>query len=369
MIDIYKFLNSRDMANYLKETGYEFTTPEAAFVVYWSHDATLDEKIAAWLDIVETMPDCSLDERMNMEPIPSFHAFLRDYVDLKKRELERFFEPAGFVYSYSYYEDGYEEDGSLFSNAESCVAYAKEYWSGDCWNDDDIPRKYRLEKKPIDQPDSCRDSELYLDRDMRVVSVYCAGKSEAETSLSLQFDGMWFAFPTPFKRGDIVVDVWRSRPEPFVLNYLSTWRREDYLANGFSEEDGIVETSDRTFKRHLANGDFTDMWVCGFGVGEGRSSRESRVWGDVVYHDSMCASPLDLEYYRGELADSNRWAAVVSAHLKGEIEFDEAANLLHYLQVDSESRQLRGIFDGWYPEEYYPDGVWGKIRREGNWRG
>lgn len=367
MIDVCQFINSRDIADYLREIDYQFTAPEAAFIVYWSRDATLDERFDAWLEIAETMPDCSMEKRLNMKPIPSFRSFLNDYVDQKKRELVRFFEPSVYVYSYSYYEDGYEQDGNLFSDAEGCIAYAKEYWGESCWNEDVIPRSYRLEKRPIDQPDSCRDSELYLNSNMKIVSVYSAEKSETETDLNLQFDGMWFAFPTPFKRGDIVVDARMRKPAPFVLNYLSSWRRDDFLANGFDEDDRIVDHCDHMFEHHLAEGDYTDMEAYGFGVGETHSSSGSRVWGDVVYRDCMCVNHLDLEYFRGELADSDRWAAVVSAHIKGEIGFDEAANFLYYLKTDAETRQLRGILDAWYPEEYYPDGVWKRIRREGKW--
>ena len=36
----------------------------------------------------------------------------------------------------------------------------------------------------------------------------------------------------------------------------------------------------------------------------------------------------------------------------------EAANLMRSLQFDEKARQLKGILDAWYPNEYYPDGVW-----------
>lgn len=189
MINVCKCLNSKDIASYLREAGYELTTPETAFIVYQSHDATMDEKIAAWLEIADTMPDCPMEGRPNMRPIPSFHASLHDYVEFQKRELERFFEPTGFVYSHSWYEGGYVEDGNLFGNAEDCIAYVREHQGKNCCSDG-APPKYRLEKRQIDQMDPCGDSELYINRDMEVLSIYCAGKSEAENWLSLQFEGM-----------------------------------------------------------------------------------------------------------------------------------------------------------------------------------
>ena len=361
MTDICRFINSRDVANHLRGIGYEFTMPEAAFIVHQSHEATLDERISAWRETAETMPDCKMGGRRNMRPIPSFKKFLHDFIDLQERELERFFDPDGCIYSHSIRSGGYEDDDNLFTSAEACLEYAKGYWK-----DDDI-EGYRLNKRPVDKPNSCRSSWLHLNSDFGVVSVDAISDDEGDADLSLQFDGMWFAFPTPFRRGDIVVERSRFEPAPFVLNYLSSWKREDFIANGFSDHDRIVEHCSRMRKRLERDGDSTDMGAYGYGVGEGRYSRDSGVWGEVIYRDHMASSHLDLEYFDGELEDSQRWAAVVSAQLKGEIQFDEAANLLHFLLADSESRQLRSIYDDWYPERYCPDSAWKKVRRGGKW--
>ena len=39
------------------------------------------------------MPNCTMAERLNLEAIPDFHQFLRDYIDLQERNLQRFKEP------------------------------------------------------------------------------------------------------------------------------------------------------------------------------------------------------------------------------------------------------------------------------------
>lgn len=57
-MDIYSFFNSRDVADYLRGEKHEFTAAEAAYIVYLSDTATLDEKLVAWQEIVDTMPDC-----------------------------------------------------------------------------------------------------------------------------------------------------------------------------------------------------------------------------------------------------------------------------------------------------------------------
>lgn len=40
----------------LQKLNYSFTTPEAAFLVYWCKNAALEERIAAWREIIDTMP-------------------------------------------------------------------------------------------------------------------------------------------------------------------------------------------------------------------------------------------------------------------------------------------------------------------------
>ena len=97
-MDIYRFIDSRDMREHLQQLNYSFTTPEAAFLVYWCKNAALEERIAAWREIIDTMPNCAMAERLNLEAIPDFHQFLRDYIDLQERDLRRFKEPDGCVY-------------------------------------------------------------------------------------------------------------------------------------------------------------------------------------------------------------------------------------------------------------------------------
>ena len=65
-MNIYNFINSKDVRKYLQDIDYQFTTPEAAFVVYWCKHATLDKKIEAWQEIIETMPDCSMERRESL---------------------------------------------------------------------------------------------------------------------------------------------------------------------------------------------------------------------------------------------------------------------------------------------------------------
>lgn len=89
-MDIYKFVVSNSIRNYLKRINYKFSTQEAAFLVWYCETATLEEKFGAWEEIINTMPNCSMQERIDMEAIPDFHKFLIDYIKLQKKLLNKF---------------------------------------------------------------------------------------------------------------------------------------------------------------------------------------------------------------------------------------------------------------------------------------
>ena len=89
-MDIYQFIDSKDIRNYLKDMRYKFTVPETAFLIYMCRRATLNEKFDAWQGIIDTMPDCSMGERLNMEEISSFQRFLTEYIALLKKLLKVF---------------------------------------------------------------------------------------------------------------------------------------------------------------------------------------------------------------------------------------------------------------------------------------
>lgn len=87
--------------------------------MYWCKNAALEERIAAWREIIDTMPNCAMAERMNLEAIPDFHQFLRDYIDLQERDLRRFKEPDGCVYVCELSRGG--DYAEIWSSARSVI--------------------------------------------------------------------------------------------------------------------------------------------------------------------------------------------------------------------------------------------------------
>ena len=103
-MDIYHFIDSHAIREHLQSLSYPFTTQEAAFLVWYCKTATLEEKHAAWREIMDTMPNCSLEKRLNMDIILDFHQFLREFMRIEQRELEAFRSADHSVYFYCPYQ-------------------------------------------------------------------------------------------------------------------------------------------------------------------------------------------------------------------------------------------------------------------------
>ena len=64
-MDILKFINSKDIREYLQKINYQFTPIEAAWLVWKSTNTTLKENHTAWGEIIKTMPDCRIEKHLN----------------------------------------------------------------------------------------------------------------------------------------------------------------------------------------------------------------------------------------------------------------------------------------------------------------
>lgn len=157
-MDLYRFIDSRAIREHLQSLSYPFTTQEAAFLVWYCKTATLEEKHAAWREIIDTMPNCSLEKRLNMEPIPDFHQFLRGFMCIERHELESFRSADQCVYFYCPYQYPSQLENRAYgpySSYERCMEAAL----ADMRAGKDAMDKIRMEKYRLDQtsvrPDYC----------------------------------------------------------------------------------------------------------------------------------------------------------------------------------------------------------------------
>lgn len=341
-MDMYEFINSKDIANHFKEIDFKPSMPEASFLVYQSRSTTLEQKMDAWLEIANTMSDCGMPERTNMSTIPSFKTFLYEYVALKKREVTNFFVPDNCIYNGDYDGGGYGDE--FFSTAQQCIDYLEENLSDDARN-----ITVEIQKRPINEDRFAKGGTLYLDGKLHILDVQTYGESDRDCVTDLQFEGMWFKFPTPFKRGDIVRDVSLADSPVSVLNCLCTWSREDCLANGLDEDSWYVKNANRLLEAHSKNGDTSDLWWDCYSM-----------CNNGLQVDGAGPSYLNIERCDEKLDENAKWAEVISAHLRHQVSFDDAINLLHYLDVNNKRQELQKRYDSLC--QYQLKELWQKIR-------
>ena len=115
-MDILRFINSKDIRKHLKDIDYKFNSLEAAWLIYQCHDATIDEKHKAWNELIDTMPDCKIEERYFTDHQESLHDYLKKYIEVENKLIKEFYDEKHtdtfdfdkpFVYKFEYiYKNG-----------------------------------------------------------------------------------------------------------------------------------------------------------------------------------------------------------------------------------------------------------------------
>lgn len=109
-MDIYSFINSKDIRNYLKEINYEFTPIETAWLIWQCEHTTLTKKQNVWQEMINTIPDCPVD--CSFKKINSLHSFLKDAIALENKTIDNFYkeEKDAVYYFYIDYNRGYDHN-------------------------------------------------------------------------------------------------------------------------------------------------------------------------------------------------------------------------------------------------------------------
>lgn len=310
-LDIYQYVNSKDIRIHLEEIKYEFEPVCAAFIIWQSERHTLNEKHEAWRILIAGTSDVAVPQRLNCAGWDSLHKMLSDYMKLENKLLSNF-----HVHDTNAY---YRYETMISSKEDGFVSNAGYPWSSDyktCYEsamtdikeDPDIC-KFVITKHYFDSPiEECYIQAEY-DREGRLMSVKdrlpangdfsdlvnVPSLSDYELKLEVEsFEGMYFDIPIPFCKSDLVYDPYGTlygNRRPFVLMNTVPWRKKDTnYSNG--------NTSD-----------LTDMLAYGYCY-------------DYEKHflcDCECYY-LNMEHYNDELTGEERLLAAYSAFEKNEID-------------------------------------------------
>ena len=214
-----------------------------------------------------------------------------------------------------------EEDDDYYPDYESCKQFiADVYEDYFKWDDADQIR-FKIRKCWIrrDAPEMI----VEFNAKWEMISIWQQGIVVEDICAELDdFAGMWFDFPTPFKKGDILIgssiDLAWCRSDVFVLDWVITNDRE-------------------LVKKRKDGWDSMDMVAIGyFQEGDGR-----------VYHECM-HDYMNLQYYHGELMGIKRILKALSSFQKGEVELDLFINAYHTILTEE---QFKRIYPKYYTEE------------------
>lgn len=362
-MDIYSFFNSRDVADYLRGEKHEFTATEAAYVVYRSETATLDEKLSAWQEIVDTMPDCpvcrsALDPHFRRD-YKSEHQFLREYIFIKKLMLRKFMDDEGGVYmlhelrftpetairygrdEHSLWTEGVSDPYSSF---DKCVDTLRH-------DDEGAPEydRYRIAKCEIDG--GCTAGCVTLDEQFRVLGVTCSHRDASDYEyVDAHLCCAFLELPIPFKSGDIVIDRTARDPRPFVFDCLKFWDSAALAEHGHVLSAEQAEKADKYVANWRAKGSKDDscMPVMGWSLAPGSMTGLSDPCFLAYDPFGACQNYLDLEYYREPLKGELRLLEVASRWARGEIDLVFAVNNAALISAETRAAKLRSEMETEY---------------------
>lgn len=321
-MDVYKFINSKDIREHCRKLGHKFNAIESAVLVWlgdWHH--TLREKHLAWQEIIDTMPDMALE-------CGSAHQCIRRYMEIEDRLVKDFCGAGPGIYFQGGEgaldcETHYETLAEFIMSEKSLQ---KEYNEGQDENtvwaramDELAQKRARENGLPItptfsvykETPDGYAEA-TFRDETFELLDIFPVDcplmdhldKLDAEFYDTFFEDMPKFFVPTPFQKGDIV--TLRGAVSPGVLEELCFW--EDTLS---------------------------DMFLCGL------ISFHTGGIQDVQFGNWGCC--LDLEYYRGELTGRARVFTAISNYLKGKIDLVLLLTAYRTIMNEELQRQEREI--------------------------
>ena len=343
MINALDFLNSKDIRQYWQEINYHPSAAETAWLIWQSHNHTMSEKHQAWQQLISETDD---DENF-LSPsytllseecgITSLHAFLREYIRVEDDLADQFFnnEPCCYIISSIEFSDGSYKNyhdmvyGTWTSFTEAMNSF-----------DSDKTKTVCVTSYGIGDVSDYETAEIsaQLKPDMTVMRISSSKTYRHDFALLHAFRGMWFNFPVPFKKGDLVTNLYSDE-----IDY----------DNGHVPAVIIKTMNDRVNEPNkLGIGGNDDFYAIAYHV-DASGKLESDRFTEL----------MDCEYYTGFLTGNQRQLKTISSFLKGEIDellmirairkiiaesaLDAICNEYSYYSYSEDEYSLAGIDDEW----------------------
>ena len=314
-MNIFNVINSSSIGEYLKNIDYKFSSIEAAFLIWYSKRLNIKEKHKFWEELIETMPDTPINERRNTLPQESLHEFLRSYSKLENNLIDTFYKNEDHViYTYDFCchgEHSWCKSNGYFKTVEECLAALED------------DRKFNIKQIRLIKNYFGHDNKyvtLYLTAEMEVFSIHenrILSEEDSDLLYSV-FEGLWFNFPLPFKKGDIL----QFADCPYNIFHYNDDKTLVLV-------DDLVP-SEHLLKLHEESGDISDMTVWGIFCDD---------MGKFYHECTHTYLDFDLQYM--PLERTQKAMLPLSSYLKGKISVDVFCNAYHIILSEMHSDDMR----------------------------
>lgn len=317
-MDIYSFLNSKDIAEHCRRLQKTWTPLQMALIISRS-DRSVPDKHRAWRELISDYPD------MPVPPVPtcwitsgyeSLHKMILAQINYEERVLRSFMEPSpGAIYQHRAIWDRKRQ---YSDSADSVYTSFGKAWANamDVWERDDVSEIIVEKILPDDggRITVCFNydqSALWLD--MR--SPYELA-SPNDTEIAYFFENMCCTdIPIPFQPGDVLTISEKRKREDnqiFVLKPPNEKVKQLY-----------AKWKELPYYEYM---DVNTHW--GYLVSD----------GGILYGDHIGGADC-FEYYRGKYKGQARLLHYVSLYLKGELDLPEILTMQCRIFLESQLEQ------------------------------
>lgn len=229
MVDIFDFIDSKDIREYNRQLGTKFTPIEQAVLIYHSDLKTVEEKLAAWNELLDAYNEENFSEinlpdggKVTNRDIMFGHTY-RQKVEITVKAFEKALKlksnTEGMLYIVKIYANAdsqaydttYKEaEFSSFEKAYEYIRTSKEREFLDYGTAPASTMNFSMRVIPLDEADEDT-TEFIFDNDFRMMQIYFHYNDE-----KYGLDYVFIYVPLPFKKGDIVRSIYDTNDYAIV---------------------------------------------------------------------------------------------------------------------------------------------------------
>lgn len=248
-MEIFKYINSKDIAEHLKKIDYQFNAFESACIILDTYKIPMRERLKALKDILYFLSDCKGVDREGEEWI-HINKNIKNYIDVANEFIASLFIDKGYNFSYRYLCVGrVNQDivcGGIYESFEEAINGAKADKELQKNMDDRTVLSITRNKKG--NKDESDVDEIFLTNNYEISEII-ERPSITDAITYHPFYGENVHVPVPFKKGDKIWD-WHApinasnnaliyeflEETPEGLKTINCFNEEEILENYLSME-------------------------------------------------------------------------------------------------------------------------------------